>query len=171
MPKTRQQKEQDVTDLVDKLKRTKGAVITDYHGLTVRDTESLRSKLREQGMDFEVVKNTLFKRAADEAGITLEQVTGPAGIAFGYEDAVQTAKIVSKFAKANEKLEIVGGVVEGRQVDVAVIKKLSSLPSREELLGRLVGSLSTPTRNLASVLSATTRNLVYALRAVQESKA
>lgn len=170
MAKTRQSKEQDVAALADKLGRMQAAVVTNYQGLSVRDTELLRAQLREQGMDFEVVKNTLFKRAADDAGVKVEEFTGPVAIAFGYEDSVQTAKVVTKFAKDNEKLEVTGGLVEGKQVDVAIIKQLAALPSREELLGRLVGSLSAPARNLASVLGATTRNLVYALRAVQETK-
>lgn len=170
MAKTRQSKEQDVASLADKLGRMQAAVVTNYQGLSVRDTELLRSSLREQGMDFEVVKNTLFHRAAEKADVQADELNGPVAVAFGYDDTVQTAKIVSKFAKDNEKLEITGGIVDGKQVDPAVIKQLAALPSREELLGRLVGSLSAPARNLASVLGATSRNLVYALRAVQETK-
>ena len=170
MPKTRQRKESDVAELVDKLGRTQAAVFTNYHGLTVRATEELRAKLREQGMEFSVVKNSLFQRAAESSGVELQELRGPAGIAFGFEDAVQTTKAVAAFAKENPALEIVGGVVEGKQVDLSVIKRLSALPGREELLGRLVGSLSAPSRNLAMVLSATTRNLVYALQAVREAK-
>lgn len=170
MAKTRSQKESTVQDLIEKVGRTQAAVITDYHGLTVRETENLRHQLQDSGMDFIVVKNTLFQLAAKEAGWSVTAIKGPAGIAFGYDDAVMTTKIVTKFAKENEALEIVGGVVDGTQVDLATIKKLSALPSREELLGRLVGSLSSPARNLATVLSATTRNLVYALRAVQDQK-
>lgn len=170
MPKTREQKEASVAELTDQLKRIQLGVMTNYHGLTVREAEELRSTLREQGMTFEVVKNTLFNRAAEAAGLKIEKIEGPVGLALGFDDAVATAKAVNTFSKDHEALEITGGISEGAQVDVSLVKQLAALPSREELLGRLVGSLSAPARNLAGVLGATTRNLVYALQAVKEQK-
>ena len=169
MPISRQDKETQVAALTDRFSRQEAAVIAHYHGLTVRDLADLRAKLREQGVDFQVAKNTLLKLSAKESGIEAE-FTGPTAVAFGYEDPVTTSKVVNDFAKENENLEIVGGIVENQLVDVATVKKLAALPSREELLGKFVGSISSPARNLASVLTATTRNLVYALKAVQEAK-
>ena len=169
MPITRENKEALVAELTDRFTRQEAAVITHYHGLTVRDIQDLRAKLREQGIDFQVSKNTLFKLSAKQAGIDGD-FTGPTAIAFGYEDPVTTSKAINDFAKGNDALEIVGGIVENKLVDTATVKKLAALPSREELLGKLVGSISSPARNLASVLTATTRNLVYALKAVQEAK-
>lgn len=171
MPKTRENKEQTVAGLTEALSSMQAAVLTHYQGLTVREISQMRAAFREQGVTYEVLKNTLFKRAADKAGIKIGQPTGTLGLAIGQEDVVQVAKVVSKAAKDYEPLEIVGGIVEGEEVDVDVIKRLAALPSREELLGRFIGSISAPPRNLASALSATTRNLVYALRAVRESKA
>lgn len=168
---SRQDKETQVAELVEHFGKIEAAVLTNYHGLTVRQIQELRAKLREQGMDFQVAKNSLFTRAAKEAGIKIQQLEGPTGVAFGYEDSVQAAKVVSKFAKENEALEIIGGIVDKEVVDVAMIKKLAALPGREELLGRLIGSIGGPARNLAGALSAISRNLVYALNAVKEQKA
>jgi large subunit ribosomal protein L10 len=170
MAKTREQKEAKLAELTDAFGRIEAAVFTNYHGLSVRDIDELRSQMREAGMEYHVVKNTIFKRAADAAGIKLEELTGPAGIALGFDDSVATAKLVNKFSKDHEALEIHGGIVEGKEVGVDVIKKLAALPGREELLSRLVGSISSPPRKLATVLAATTRNLVYALTAVKEAK-
>ncbi len=170
MAKTRPQKETAVAELADKLGRAQAVVVTNYQGLTVRETEELRGTLREQGMDYDVVKNTLYQLAAKQAGLTVDDLTGPAAIAFGYDDPVLATKVVSRFAKDNEKLDIVSGVIDGKQVDITVIKKLAALPSREELLGRLIGSISSPAQKLVTALSATTRDLAFALRAVQEQK-
>lgn len=171
MPKTRAQKEAALAELSADLGKQQMAVLTHYHGLTVRDLQELRAKLREHGMKFTIVKNTLFARAAKEAGITVETVEGPLAVAVGFDDAVQTAKTINQFSKDHEALEIMSGIFEGKQVDAAMVQKLANLPGREELLGRLIGSIGGPTRNLAGALSAISRNLVYALRAVQEQKA
>lgn len=171
MPKTRAKKEELAQELSSDLERMQIAVLTDYQGLTVREIQDLRGQLREQGMNFRVVKNTLLKRATDGAGVKMDQVTGPLGVAFGYEDPVTAAKIVNKFTKDHAALEIVGGIYEEKTVDAEMIKRLAALPDREELLGRLIGSIGGPARNLAAGLSAISRNLVYALRAVKEQKA
>ncbi len=171
MPKTREQKEAVVQALTKALQDAAAVVFTDYKGLGVRAQQELQAKLREAGMRFEVVKNTLFQRAAKDAGLNVAELTGPVGVAFGFEDPVAVSKAVSRFAKEHEALEVTGGIVDGEQVEVTVISKLASLPGRDELLGRLVGSISAPVRNLASGLSAVPRDLVYALSAVKEQKA
>lgn len=168
---TRERKEAQVKELTDHFGKLKAAVLADYHGLSVREMQELRSQLAEQGIDFAVAKNTLFARAAKQAGIKVQELKGPTAIAFGYEDPVTTSKIVFQFTKDHEALEIIGGIVDGAVVDTAMIEKFAMLPGRDELLVRLVGSISGPTRNLASALGATTRNLVYALQAVREAKA
>lgn len=170
MPISRTDKEQQVAELAEKLGRAQAAVVTHYHGLTVRDLQEFRSELREAGVDYHVAKNTLFQLAAKQAKVELGELNGPTAIAIGFEDPVQTAKVVNNFAKDNEALELVGGMMEGKSVDVATVKQLAALPGREELLGKLVGSLSAPPRNLAGALSAISRNLVYALTSVKEQK-
>ncbi|MEX1112971.1 MAG: 50S ribosomal protein L10 [Patescibacteria group bacterium] len=171
MPKTREQKEAVTQALTTALRDAAAVVFTDYQGLGVREQQELQAQLRENGMRFEVVKNTLFQRAAKDAGLTVDELTGPVGVAFGFEDPVSVSKAVTQFAKDNEALEVTGGIVDGERVEVAMISKLASLPGRDELLGRLVGSISAPVRNLASGLSAVPRDLVYALNAVKEQKA
>ncbi len=170
MPKTREQKEQEVAELTQSLSDASAAVLTNYQGLGVREQQELQNTLREQGMRFHVIKLSLFERAADAAGITLEKLVGQQAVANGTDDPVAVSKAVSQFAKDHDALEITGGIVDGAQVDAAMIKRYAALPGREELLGRFVGSISAPVRNLASGLSAVSRNLVYALNAVKEQK-
>ncbi len=170
MAKTRDQKEQTVADLAEALKAP-AAVLTDYQGLTVREQQELQAALREQGLSFMVVKQTLLRRAAEQAGVKLaDDLSGPMALALGGDDPVGISKLISEFAKDHEALEVTGGIVDGAQVDAAMVKRYASLPGREELLGRLVGSIGGPLRNLASGLSGVSRNLVYALNAVKESK-
>ncbi len=171
MPKTREQKEATLKALTEALRDAKAVVFADYQGLDVREQQELQGNLRESGMRFEVVKNTLFTKAATAAGLKLERPTGPVAVAFGFEDPVAVAKAVHTFAKDHEALEVTGGFVDGEAVAVSVIDKLASLPSRDELLAKLMGSISAPVRNLASGLSGVSRNLVYALTAVKEQKA
>ncbi|MSU76050.1 50S ribosomal protein L10 [Patescibacteria group bacterium] len=171
MPKTREQKEQEVAELTEALKGASASVLTNYQGLGVRDQQELQNSLREQGMRFHVAKLTLLNRAAKEAGIELDTLEGQQALAIGADDPVGVAKAVAEFAKEHEALEITGGIVDGKQVGVELIQRYASLPGRDELLGRLMGSISAPVRNLASGLSGVSRNLVYALTAVKEKKA
>lgn len=170
MSKTREQKEQTVAELTEALKAAPAAVLTNYHGLGVREQQELQGSLKDAGMQFRVVKQTILKRAAKEAGIDLGELKGPAGLATGVDDPVSISKAISTFAKAHEALEITGGIVDQKLVGTEVIQRYAALPGREELLGRLMGSISAPVRNVAAGLSAISRNLVYALQAVKESK-
>lgn len=171
MAKTRDQKEQTVADLAEALKAP-AAVLTDYQGLTVREQQDLQGALREQGLTFMVVKQTLLRRAAEQAGVKLSgDLNGPMALALGGDDPVGISKLIAGFAKEHEALEITGGIVDQEHVGVDMIKRYAALPGREELLGRLIGSIGGPVRNLASGLSGVSRNLVYALTAVKERKA
>lgn len=170
MAKTRAQKEQEVAELTEALKGGTASVLADYQGLNVREQQELQSTLREAGMRFHVVKLTLLQRAAEAAGVKLGELTGPQAIAIGTEDPVAVSKAVAEFSKEHEALEITGGIVDGEQAEVALIKRYAALPGREELLARLIGSIGGPVRNVASGLSAVSRNLVYALGAVKETK-
>lgn len=149
------EKQQMVSDVTAKLKESSCTVVADYRGLTVAQVTQLRKNLREAGIEFQVLKNTLVRRATAEAQLTdLDEVlTGPTAIAFG-KDVVAPAKILSDFAKKNDKLQIKGGVVEGRVVDSAQIKALADLPSREGLLSMLLSVLQAPVRNFALAVKA-----------------
>ncbi|EJW18308.1 50S ribosomal protein L10 [Paenibacillus alvei] len=149
-------KQQAVQDIAEKLRGSATTVVADYRGLSVAQVTELRKQLREAGIEFQVLKNTLVRRATAEAELSeLDEVlSGPTAIAFSREDAVAPAKILNDFAKKNEALEIKGGVVEGRVVDVDQIKALAALPSREGLLSMLLSVLQAPMRNFALAVKA-----------------
>ncbi|WP_438449158.1 50S ribosomal protein L10 [Gorillibacterium sp. sgz5001074] len=153
--KVLEEKQQLVNEVVTKLKESSCTVVADYRGLTVAQVTQLRKNLREAGIEFQVLKNTLVRRATADAALTeLDEIlTGPTAIAFG-KDVVAPAKILSDFAKKNDKLQIKGGVVEGRVVDTAQIKALADLPSREGLLSMLLSVLQAPMRNFALAVKA-----------------
>jgi len=170
--KQRKKKEIAVGEIRERLSRSPSAVLTDYRGLTVGEATRLRSQLREAGVEFKVLKNTLTKRAADEVGITgLETyLEGPTAIAFSSTDPVAPAKILLQFIKTAKKMEIKAGILEGKVIDPDGVKALADLPSREELLAKLAGSMKAPLYGLASVLAGPMRNFVYALDQIRQQK-
>ena len=166
-------KKQVVEEIKGRLQRTQGAVLADYRGLNVAEVTELRSKLRESGVEFKVLKNTLTSIAANEIGIEgLDPyLTGPTAIAFGITDPVAPAKILSDFAKTHKALEIKGGILENKVIDAEGVKTLADLPSREVLLAKLLGAMQSPMYGFAGSLQGLLRNFVYALEAVREKKA
>ncbi|CAM4507737.1 MULTISPECIES: 50S ribosomal protein L10 [Paenibacillus] len=151
------QAKQDAVDVVTgKLQNSISTVVADYRGLNVSQVTELRKQLREAGVEFQVLKNTLLRRATAAAELTdLDAVlTGPTAIAFSETDAVIAAKILNDFAKKNDALKLKGGVVEGKVVDEAQIKALAELPSREGLLSMLLSVLQAPMRNFALAVKA-----------------
>jgi large subunit ribosomal protein L10 len=150
-----QAKQQEVDVITTKLRESNCTVVADYRGLNVAQVTQLRKLLREAGIDFQVLKNSLVSRAAANAEMSdLDAVlTGPTAIAFG-KDVVAPAKILSDFAKKNDALKVKGGVVEGRFVDSTQIKALAELPSREGLLSMLLSVLQAPVRNFALAVKA-----------------
>ncbi|MCX7781364.1 MAG: 50S ribosomal protein L10 [Negativicutes bacterium] len=168
------EKQQAVAELKEKLSTTKGAVITNYRGINVALDTKLRRKLREAGVEYKVVKNTLTRIAASEAGITgLDQyLEGPTAIAMSYSDPVAPAKVISDFIKENklQTMEIKAGLVEGKVIDDKGVKALASLPPREVLIAKMLGSMQAPITGFVNVLQGNIRNLVYALEAVRKQK-
>lgn len=154
--KVREQKQQLVSEVVSKLRESSCTIVADYRGLNVALVTELRKQLREAGVEFQVLKNTLVRRATAEAELTEldTALTGPTAIAFSKEDVVAPAKILSDFAKKNDKLSIKAGIVEGRIVDISQIKELADLPSREGLLSMLLSVLQAPVRNFALAVKA-----------------
>ena len=168
----RPEKAGKVAELKDLLSSSKGAVLVDYCGLTVAEDTELRSKMREAGVTYIVVKNTLLRIAAKEAGIegldpVLEKNTA---IAVAPEDPVSVAKIVCDFAKENKALVVKAGVLDGKVIDEAAIKALAELPPKEVLIAKMLGSMNAPISGFVNVLQGTIRNVVYALNAVREQK-
>ncbi|QJD85097.1 50S ribosomal protein L10 [Cohnella herbarum] len=150
-----QAKQQEVDSIATKLRESTSTVVADYRGLNVAQVTLLRKQLREAGVEFQVLKNSLVSRAAASAELSeLDAVlTGPTAVAFG-TDAVAPAKILSDFAKKNDALKIKGGIVDGRFYDAAQVKALADLPSREGLLSMLLSVLQAPVRNFALAVKA-----------------
>ena len=173
MAKTREQKEQTVSDLTTAFKSSKLAVLTDYRGLNVPAISELRSNLREVGISYTVAKNTLVKIALAAAEKNVDDTSvfaGPVGIAFG-EDEVAAARIVYEFSKTNGALEILGAIDEdGKVLSKEEVMALALLPSREQLLGQVVGTIAAPLSGLVRVLNGNVTGLVYALSAIAEKK-
>ena len=144
-----------VAEIAEVLNGAKSAVVVDYRGLTVEQDTALRKQLREAGVSYKVYKNTLmnfaFKGTDFESMSSL--LEGPNAIAISKDDATAPARILSKFAKTAPALELKAGVVEGTFYDADGIKAVASVPSREELLSKLLGSIQSPITNLARVLN------------------
>lgn len=169
---TLQAKEAVVADIQAKFEKAQSVVFIDYRGLTVSEVTELRNKMRSAGVEYRVLKNSMIKRAVDNLGIqgVDEVLAGPTAVAFGYEDPVAPAKILVDFVKAAKKTEIKGGVLAGKGIDVAGVKYLAELPSKEQLLAKMMGSLNAPITGFVMVLSGVLRNFVCALNAIKEKK-
>ena len=143
-----------VQAIAEEIKDAQSVVLVDYRGLTVAEDTELRKQLREAGIVYKVYKNTLMKRAFEgtECEALESCLEGPSAIAISKDDATAPARILCKFAKDAPALELKGGVVEGTAYDVAGLTELSKIPSREELLSKLLGSLQSPISNFARVI-------------------
>jgi large subunit ribosomal protein L10 len=147
-------KQEAVARLTDQLTRATSAVVTDYRGLTMKQLEDLRSRLRAEGIEYVVVKNTLARRAADAAGVPVfsAALAGPVGLALGYGDLAAPARILNEFFRVTRQLPMVAALVGGRVLDAGEAKTLAELPSREVLLSQLAGTLQSPLTTLAGAL-------------------
>lgn len=154
-------KQQEVNEVVEKMNAANSLVVVDYLGLSVAEVTELRKQLREAGVEFKVIKNTIMRRALDSQNLEYheEVFQGPTAVAFGMEDAVAPAKILSDFAKKAEALELKGGILEGEVLSKEEIQQIAKLPNREGLLSMLL-----------SVLQAPVRNVAYAVKAVADAK-
>jgi large subunit ribosomal protein L10 len=145
-----------VADLNDKLSRMQFAIVADYRGLTVAEISDLRAKLRENGADFIVAKNTLIKIAVREQGLTaLESLLeGPTAIAFAYDDVAKVAKTLQDYLKSQPKVSIRGGVLGGAPVPADGLEQVAKMPSRQEVLGQIAGVTAAPLSNIVGLVNA-----------------
>jgi large subunit ribosomal protein L10 len=160
----RSEKERVVAELAKRLSDTETLMVADYRGLTMPEIDELRTRLLEAGARFTVVKNTLTKRAAEEAGTTevLELIDGPTAIAFleADGDPVAVAKVLNETSRANDVLVIRGGLLEGTVVGDAEIKRLATLPPAEVLRAQLAGAVFAPLTTVVGLFTAPLRDLV-----------
>ena len=166
------EKETIIRELEEKLGKSQCAVLTDYRGLTVAQLTQMRRRMREASVEYHVVKNTLIERAARTVGIQgLEDaLSGPTAVAFGFTDAVAPAKLVNEFLREYKQLAIKGGILEGKVIDVAGVKRLADLPPREVLLARAVGAIASPLTGFVTVAAASLRGLVTVLDALAKQR-
>ncbi len=173
MAKTRQQKEEAVADLTEKFSKARSAVFTQVAGYTMADADELRKAAKEEGLDVLIAKKTLMKLAIEKAGVKdfdPRALEGSVLVTLGYEDEVAPARVMAAFLKGREQMQILAGVLEGEGVDSDLVLNLSRLPSKEELLAKVVGSINAPVSGFVGVLNANLRNLVGVLSAIGESK-
>lgn len=174
MAVTKAKKEEVLKKLDEKFSRAKAIYFSEYRGMPVSKLGALRKKLRAAGVDYVVAKKTLYRIALKNNNlpeVADELMAGTVGVAIGYDDVVAPVKILSDFTKEAEQLKILGGMVEGKVVSIAQAKELAALPSKEQLLAKLVGSLKSPISGLHGVLSGVLRSFVYAINAVKDKKA
>lgn len=149
-----EQKKAQVEELANKMKEAKLILLTEYRGINVADVTVLRTQLRKANSDYRVIKNNITKRALETCGITglEEELEGPVAVILGYEDYLEPLKAIYKYAKENEFYKIKGGVIDGKVVSKEELMTLAKLPSREELLAKLAGSLLGTISKLAVAL-------------------
>jgi large subunit ribosomal protein L10 len=161
-----------VADITARLKASSTAVLADYRGMTVGQMRDLRSKLRGGGIEMLVVKNTLARRAAKAAGYEPlnAELVGPIAMLFAADDVSAPARILNDFIRANRKMVIKAGLLEGQVINADAVTELADLPSREVLLSRLLGAMQAPLGSLASVLQAPISKLARTIDAVRVQK-
>lgn len=167
---TREQKKELVKNLAEKLKASKAVVFSDFKGLSVKKMTELRNELRTAGVELKVLKKTLIGVALKDAGLDadMKKLEGQIAIAVSAGDEVAAAKIIAKAAKANESLKIVGGILGVKELSADEVNALAKLPSKEEMLAKLVGTLNAPVSGFVNVLAGNLRGLVQVLKAVSE---
>jgi large subunit ribosomal protein L10 len=166
------EKKKIVENLQERFSKSAIVIITDYKGLDVATINELRGKLKEENIEYQVVKNTLLTRASVETDVDLikEHFKGPSAVALSYDDPVAPAKIIMDFAKNHEALEVKVGVMNGKTLDAGQIKALSMLPSREELLAKFLSVLNGVPTSLVRTLSEIPKKMIYVVLAVKDQK-
>ena len=166
----RTEKQQLVIELTDKIKGAKALYYTDFTGLNVKRMTELRRRFRKAGVEYVVIKNTLALRAINDSGLTGTRLRGPTGVVVS-RDAVAAAKLLTDFAKENDqKPAVKGGLLDGAVIDAAQVKKLASMPSREQMLAELGAGLMSPMAAFVGALNGMLYMMVGALEALRTQK-
>jgi len=170
MALTKAQKQKILEDLKDKIAKQKAMIFVDFTGLKVKDLSNLRKKLKAANSELKVAKKTLLGLVFKKAGLEIEtkKMKGEIALIFGYNDGLSLAKMIYQFAEANPNLKILGGFFEKKFQEAEEIITLAQLPTREELLVKLVGTIFAPVSNLVNVLQGNIKGLIYALGAIKK---
>ena len=168
----RADKQVQIDELTAKFSNVQAAYLTDYRGLDVEKITALRSRLREKDTEFKVVKNTLARIAAKATGneVLVDYLKGPSALALVYGDPAAAAKVLVEFAKEENALEVLGGVLSGGYLDSDSLKQLAELPSKDVMRAMLLGTMNAVPGGFVNVLSAVTRSAVQVLNAIKEKK-
>lgn len=169
MPLTREQKEEIVEELKDKIDRHQSITFVNFEGLGVKDFTELRKRLKEVGGEVKVVKKTLAEIAFDKAEIDLRDYEGQVALVFGFEDKVRSVKAAHEMERETE-MELVGGYFDDRFVEREEMRKIAELPGRKELLEQLTRAVADPISGLVTTLQGNIKGLVYTLKAIQAEK-
>ncbi len=166
-------KVQVVEDIKAKIQNAKSVVLVKFAGLTVSEDTELRREFRKNNVEYKVLKNTLVRRAFNDLGVTDfdEDLNGPTSVAFGADETGASKVIIDAVKKYENKVSVKSAFVEGTRVDENGVKALAAMPSKEQLIAKMLGSLQAPIANFVGVLSAMPRSLVIALNAIAEKKA
>ena len=166
-------KKQVVEEIKTKIQAAKSVVFVNYKGLTVAQDTEFRTEFRKANCEYKVLKNTLVRKAFNELGITCfdEDLNGPTAVAFGADETAAAKVAIKSCEKYNDVISVKSAYVDGQYIDVKGVKALSKMPSKEELVAKLLGSLQSPISGFVGVLSGVSRKLVIALNAVAEKKA
>ena len=166
-------KVQLVQDIKEKIQNAKSVVLVKFSGLTVAEDTELRREFRKNNVEYKVLKNTLVKRAFNDLGVTDfdDDLNGPTSVAFGADETAASKVIVEAAKKYQDKVSVKSAYVDGGKVDVKGVQELAAMPSKEELIAKMLGSMQAPLTNFVGVLTAMPRGLVVALNAIAEQKA
>ncbi len=166
------EKKQVVEEIKQKLDAATLVICTDYRGLNVDQVTQLRNSLRVPGVEYRVLKNTMFRFALQQCGYEdiAARITGPNAVIFSNDDPVGPAKTITEFARANKQIEVKMGILEGKYLSADGVKELANLPSREVLLAQVVGTMQAPITSFVRVLNANLTGLVRALDGIREQK-
>ena len=171
--KTKAQKQKDLEALTEQFKNAKAAMLVGFQGMTVAKDQELRNQLREAGISYEVVKNTLARKAAEGTPLELakDQFKGVTAVALSGDDPVNLSKAISKFAKGNPEIfTFKAGVVEGKVVALREVEAIASLPSRDELISKIMFLVNAQAQRIAIVTNAVARNLAIVLDQIRAQK-
>jgi len=170
MALTKTQKQKIISDLKDKVARQKAIVFADFQGLKVKDLTQLRKEMKKNEGELKVAKKTLVSKVFQEKKINLDlkKLSGEIVLGFGYQDEVLPFKTIYNFSRDHENLKILGGLIGGELVEQEKAVLLGQLPAKEELLARLIGSISAPLSGIVNVLQGNIKGLVYALSAIKK---
>ena len=165
----KEQKKNYISEMSEQFENSEAVIVTHYQGLTVSQLDDLRKKMREQGIKFKITKNRITKLALQKTKCKVieKMFTGPTAVAFS-EDAISTAKILTKFSKENTNLKILGGIMGEDILDLAGVQKIAMLPSLEEARAKIAGILSSPAQKITSILLAPASKI--AILALEKSK-